>query len=53
MALHGKMLMSNSYYAMIRNALLSTTPIRVPCMKFLMARGWIEVVVYGDNNTCP
>lgn len=50
MALHGKMLLNN---AIIRNALLSTTPIRVPCMKFLMARGWIEVVVYGDNNTCP
>lgn len=43
----------NSDYAMIRNALLSTTPMRVPCMKSLMAVGWIEVVAYGDNNTCP
>lgn len=53
MALHGKLLLNNVDYAMIRNALLGTTPMRVPCMKSLMAVGWIEVVAYGDNNTCP
>lgn len=43
----------NSDYALIRNALLRTQPMRVPCMKSLMARGRIEVVASGITNTCP
>ncbi|WP_371365475.1 DUF2778 domain-containing protein [Pseudomonas sp. QL9] len=43
----------NSDYALIRNALMRTTPMQVPCMKSLMARGWVEVIASGDNNTCP
>lgn len=43
----------NSDYALIRNALLRTAPIPVPCMKNLMARGYIEVVAGGYSNTCP
>lgn len=42
----------NSDYAKIRNALLNTAPIRVPCMRSLMACGWVEVVANG-SNTCP
>ncbi|WP_238085170.1 DUF2778 domain-containing protein [Pseudescherichia vulneris] len=37
----------NSDYAAIRNALMHTKPISVPCMKSLLARGWIEVVTNG------
>ncbi|EFH9619014.1 tlde1 domain-containing protein, partial [Escherichia coli] len=37
----------NSDYALIRDALLRTTPIQVPCMHSLMARGWIEVIANG------
>lgn len=42
----------DSDYAMIRNALLRTAPIQVPCMRSLMARGWIEVVT-DASTTCP
>ncbi len=38
---------------LIRDALLQTSPIQVPCMKSLMARGWIEVIASGNNNICP
>ncbi|KGT92907.1 hypothetical protein NG99_13325 [Erwinia typographi] len=44
-------LANNSDYAMLRNALLRTQLMRVPCMKDLMAYGSIEVIAYG--NTCP
>lgn len=36
-----------SDFAMIRNALMSTSLIQVPCMRSLMARGWVEVVAGG------
>jgi hypothetical protein len=42
----------NSDYAIIRNALMNTQLIPVPCMHSLMARGWVEVVASG-SNTCP
>jgi Protein of unknown function (DUF2778) len=42
----------NSDFAMIRNALLRTQQIRVPCMRSLIARGWVEVVANG-SVTCP
>ena len=42
----------NSDYALIRNALLNTTPIQVPFMKNLMACGWVKVIANG-SNTCP
>ena len=42
----------NSDFARIRNALLNTSLIQVPCMRSLMARGWVEVVANGYNNTC-
>lgn len=41
----------NSDYAIIRNALLRTTPMQVPCMRSLMARGWVEVIA-NASNTC-
>lgn len=41
----------NSDYAVLRNALLRTGQIRVPCMKSLMTYGSIEVIANG--NTCP
>lgn len=40
-----------SDFACIRNALLRTKKIAVPCMKNLMAFGMIEVVAYGKK--CP
>lgn len=43
----------NSDYALIRNALMNTTPVQVPCMRSLMARGWVEVVASDYKNTCP
>ncbi|RWT73524.1 DUF2778 domain-containing protein [Enterobacter cloacae] len=43
----------NSDYALIRNALMSTELIQVPCMRSLMARGWVEVSESGYNSTCP
>lgn len=43
----------NSDFAMIRNALMNTSLIQVPCMRSLMARGWVEVVDGGYKNTCP
>ncbi|MCU6205526.1 DUF2778 domain-containing protein [Enterobacter cloacae] len=43
----------NSDYALIRNALMSTELIQVPCMRSLMARGWVEVINSGYPNTCP
>ncbi|RAU31298.1 DUF2778 domain-containing protein [Enterobacter sp. RIT418] len=42
----------NSDYGMIRDALMNTTSIQVPCMRFLMARGWIEVIDGGFTKTC-
>ncbi|KEA52394.1 hypothetical protein DT73_12575 [Mangrovibacter sp. MFB070] len=42
-----------SDFAMIHNALMNTPLIQVPCMRSLMARGWVEVVDGGFNNTCP
>lgn len=42
----------NSDYGIIRNALMNTSLIQVPCMRSLMARGWVEVVANG-SNTCP
>lgn len=42
----------NSDFAIIRNAMTNTTLVQVPCMRSLMARGWIEVVANG-TNTCP
>ena len=42
----------NSDFAMIRNALMNTTLVPVPCMRSLMARACIEVVASGPN-TCP
>jgi len=41
----------DSDFAMVRNALLRTTLIDVPCMKALKAYGSIEVIVNG--KTCP
>lgn len=41
----------DSDYAMLRNALLRTQKIEVPCMKQLMAYGTIEVITNG--KTCP
>ncbi len=41
----------NSDFALIRNALLRTQKISVPCMKSMMAYGSIEVIANG--NTCP
>ena len=43
----------NSDYALIRNALMNTELIQVPCMRSLMARGCIEVVDGGYSYTCP
>lgn len=44
----------NSDFAMIRNALMNTSLIQVPCMRSLMARGWVEVVAGDYNkNMCP
>lgn len=43
----------NSDYALIRNALMNTELIQVPCMRSLMARGCIGVVDGGYNYTCP
>lgn len=42
----------NSDYSRIRDALLKTDPVQVPCMRDLMARGWIEVIANG-YSTCP
>lgn len=43
----------NSDYALIRNALLRTQQIPVPCMKNLMARGYIEVIAGDYKKSCP
>ncbi|EHK7649061.1 DUF2778 domain-containing protein [Escherichia coli] len=43
----------NSDFARIRQALLNTAPVRVPCMRSLMARGYIEVVASGSTTICP
>jgi hypothetical protein len=32
---------------------MSTELIQVPCMRSLMARGWVEVIESGYTNTCP
>lgn len=44
---------NNSDYGIIRSALLNTPPVQVPCMRSLMARGWVEVVAGGYSHTCP
>jgi len=50
--LHPGTIAHNSDYALIRNALLNTSPVQVPCQRSLMALGWVEVInTYG--NTCP
>lgn len=41
----------NSDFALIRNVLLRTPQIPVPCMKSLMTFGSIEVI--SNGNTCP
>jgi len=43
----------NSDYALIRNALLRTTPMQVPRIESLKARGWIEVIAHDYKNICP
>ncbi|HCS1354519.1 DUF2778 domain-containing protein [Klebsiella pneumoniae] len=43
----------NSDFAMIRNALMNTSLVQVPCMRSLMARGGVEVVASGSNISCP
>jgi hypothetical protein len=44
---------NNSDFAMIRNALMNTSLMQVPCMRSLMARGWVEVVDGGyTKNSC-
>ncbi|WP_061708507.1 DUF2778 domain-containing protein [Pseudenterobacter timonensis] len=43
----------NSDYGLIRDALMNTTLMQVPCMRSLMARGWIEVIDGGYTNICP
>lgn len=42
----------NSDYRIIYDALMHTSLVQVPCMRSLMARGWIEVIAGGYNNTC-
>lgn len=41
----------NSDFAMLRNVLLRTPLIRIPCMKNLMAFGAVEVI--ANDKTCP
>lgn len=43
----------NADYARIHSALMNTSLIPVPCMRSLMARGWVEVVASGYIKTCP
>lgn len=43
----------NSDYGIIRNALMNTSLTQIPCMRSLMAKGWIEVVASDYSNTCP
>ena len=43
----------NSDFASIRNALINTSLMQVPCKRTLMARGWVEVVAGGYKNSCP
>lgn len=45
-------LVSNGEFRTLRNALLTTTQVQVPCMKDLKAYGMIEVINNG-YNTCP
>ncbi|GLR07287.1 DUF2778 domain-containing protein [Mixta theicola] len=44
-------LVHSSDYAVIRQALLTTQKIRVPCTRDMMAYGMIEVIAHGKN--CP
>ncbi|QIU92085.1 DUF2778 domain-containing protein [Yokenella regensburgei] len=46
-------LSSNSDFRRLRNALLNTTLINVPCMSNLKARGYIEVIGVNSHNVCP
>lgn len=39
-------------FARIHTALMHTSLIQVPCMRSLMARGWVEVVDGGNEKTC-
>lgn len=43
----------SSDFAMIRNALMKTSLVPVPCRRSLLARGWVEVIANGYQNTCP
>lgn len=45
-------LVNNSDFRVLRNALINTPQIHVPCMKDMMAYGMIEVVSNG-YNPCP
>jgi len=42
-----------SDFATIRNALMNTPLIQVPCRRSLMARGWVEVAAGGFKTSCP
>ncbi|HDS6853809.1 MULTISPECIES: DUF2778 domain-containing protein [unclassified Enterobacter] len=42
----------NSDYGIIRDALMNTTQMQIPCMRSLMARGWVEVIDGGFTKTC-
>lgn len=41
----------NTDFALLRNAILRTPKVRIPCTKNLMTYGTIEVIAYG--NDCP
>nr|WP_015056327.1 DUF2778 domain-containing protein [Erwinia amylovora]CBX82652.1 conserved hypothetical protein [Erwinia amylovora ATCC BAA-2158] len=43
----------NSDFALLRNMLLRTPLVDVPCMKNLKARGYIEVSSNAYGDTCP
>lgn len=43
----------NSDYGIIRDAFMRENPEPVPCMRSLMARGFIEVVANGIPQSCP
>lgn len=42
----------NTDFARIRTALMRTSLIQVPCMRSLMARGWVEMVDGGNEKIC-
>lgn len=43
----------NADFAVIRDALMNTSLITVPCRRLLMARGYVEVVDGGYKKNCP